>query len=86
MGKKTITIHREHFAALKAIGSVETGKLILSLIEQADGKEALQLEETTKRIERMMIDKFEQIAAYRSVNGKKGGAPKGNQNARKKGK
>lgn len=91
MGKETFILRTEWIEDLELLTMSERGELLTMLMAYANGDEASSDSKAVQivfRSWRRFIDacdeKWEQVREERRENGKKGGAPKGNQNARKK--
>ena len=81
--RKAFSIHSDFYKELRDLSSDERGSILLALINWATDEEPPQLKSGTGVLFRLMCAQIERMSRINSENGAHGGAPKGNQNAKK---
>ena len=93
MARKSFSIHEDFYKHLTKLSTEQMGDIFYKLIDWASDGEATSLNITLDPMCEMLyeliteqINRFDNYSLIQSEKGKKGGAPKGNQNARKQAK
>lgn len=87
--RDSLIFYISHYQIIKHLSDEQLGKLFRGLFEKQLGNKVVLEGEVAMAFNfinnQLLVDqkKYDDILSKRSIAGKKGGAPKGNQNARK---
>jgi hypothetical protein len=83
MARKSFFIHSDFYDELKNFSDKQRGELLFALIEWAQYGQTPKLDAETSILFRLMSAQIERISKVKACNGARGGAPEGNDNAKK---